>query len=831
MPQKIFERILDPEHLKTESKPHPPVAFIESCYGPVDCDTAIAALGSGEKGPVIVQWIRQLTSWFRLQHMVSDGHANLLGEEQRNSYRLLFDWWTAAYDLPIVPIFQFSQLQLMLWEHPQFDFADEHPELLKCIVKHYNVFHYYSRYRKAKGGFDSDYNKTLNQLFKAEFSDVSVRINENNVGYSILNILRREAAREAYYQQASLHCSKPKSGSLSYRHESCFPILPSRRTAGAGHDYSWVASVEASDPNFPQTLDRGPRIAPCPWLKNKNEDPLGLDGWPEYLWHLNDRRLVRIRDLGTERPAYTAISHTWGRWMNDDGYYIPNGMKYRVPLNALFDVKSLPQTLQRLAAKIDTDYAWLDLVCIPQGCKGDTLDWEHKSLKKQEVSRQGSIFRNAKRAIEFAKIAALPMVGADEILKTKTKHKREREKTRAFKQMGEESMGFLAKLKVILRGRKPYLPGKSPSDSLAKAIQPVNAWFTSLWTLQEVCLRPDMWLATSKWDFLCLDKNTRLPLNGLLCQLSKWEDATGLGKHMSLQQIDILQLGESRYCKRRRSEAIISVIGATLWYGEVIDGQYDPESDLILGKYSAKFVDELRGLIPTDFYTAYTKSERSEDFQKEHIPFTSVNGEDIIRKYYGIGSSGVSGSLIPFSKTKHDYDRTAGIGSSNTQAHSSVHSWAVNSLGQITIKRACILASKRFEVPKIQGPILCKFEGFLPTALEDRDENLERSVPGWQGVQKLMIQPDPQEWARTRPFSVHLVVVSSVQESSLGFTEPNTFTLIRGIVLRDVERDLEDAQRPRELVSIGSFFTMPKDGVPAKPIDLPEECAVDWFVL
>lgn len=279
---------------------------------------------------------------------------------------------------------------VILEKHPQFDFTNEHDELVKCIEKHYNVFHYSSRHKKAKGGFNSDYNKALNRLFKAEFVDVGVHSNENNDSYSILKIPRLGAAREAYYQQASLHCSKPKSESLGCRHES----------------------------------------------------------WSPYF---------------------------------------------------------------HVGARLELDTSILGLLQL--------------------------------------------------------KH------------------------------------------------------------------------------FLCLDKNTRLPLNGLLCifrkcterltswldtkqhviaaigQLLQWEDATGLGTHMSLQQFDLLQLGESRYCKRRRSEAIMFVIGVTLWYNEVIDGQYEPESDLILDKYSTKFVDELRRLIPIDFYTAYAKSERSEDFREEHIPF------------------------------------------------------------------------------------------------------------------------------------------------------------------------------------------------------------------
>jgi hypothetical protein len=179
MPQKIFQRILDPECLKADSTPRPLVAFVESCYGPVDCDAAIAALGSEGKAPYMVQHIRSLTNWFRLQHMVSDDYAHLLREEQRNSYRLLFDWWTAAYDLPIVALVLFAELRIMLQEYPQFDLVNEHNELVKCAEKHYNEFHYYSRHNKALGGFESDYNKALTLLFKGEFTNTYDRISEN----------------------------------------------------------------------------------------------------------------------------------------------------------------------------------------------------------------------------------------------------------------------------------------------------------------------------------------------------------------------------------------------------------------------------------------------------------------------------------------------------------------------------------------------------------------------------------------------------------------------------------------------------------------------------
>lgn len=126
----------------------------------------------------------------------------------------------------------------------------------------------------------------------AEFSDFRTCIDEASEDYSLLRSHRIHAAREAYCRQASLHCSRVSHWSSAIRHELVSPILASGNATGLTNECSWVCSVEASDPHSPQTLDRGPRIAACPWLEDKNEDPFGLGGWPEYLWHLQNRCLV-----------------------------------------------------------------------------------------------------------------------------------------------------------------------------------------------------------------------------------------------------------------------------------------------------------------------------------------------------------------------------------------------------------------------------------------------------------------------------------------------------------------------------------------------------------
>src|SRR5262249_42712768 len=113
-----------------------------------------------------------------------------------------------------------------------------------------------------------------------------------------------------------------------------------------------------------------------------------------------------------------------------------------------------------------------------------------------------------------------------------------------------------------------------------------NPWFTSLWTLQEVCLRPDMWLCNSKWEFLAIDENTPVALNDLvaLCvgtssvpdptgrvaagvqELRRLIQMTGLESLLRLSELSIITMGNERHCKKRRAEAIMSAVGAVEWF-------------------------------------------------------------------------------------------------------------------------------------------------------------------------------------------------------------------------------------------------------------------------
>lgn len=135
------------------------------------------------------------------------------------------------------------------------------------------------------------------------------------------------------------------------------------------------SSVQSAD-NVAHLIQREPLIQPCSWLDHAAEKLEALHGWPEYLWHVQERQLVDLRTDAARRerfrlrqdaachghlPEYMNISHTWGCWTKNDepGYGIPNGFECLIPRIKIFRVEELPQSLcdfQRLKVSLQTTY-------------------------------------------------------------------------------------------------------------------------------------------------------------------------------------------------------------------------------------------------------------------------------------------------------------------------------------------------------------------------------------------------------------------------------------------------------------------------------------------
>lgn len=225
-----------------------------------------------------------------------------------------------------------------------------------------------------------------------------------------------------------------------------------------------------------------PSVTPCPWL---NID----SGMPYFLWDKIKRRTVKVEQL-SENPAYTTISHTWGRGEKRVGDEVikthVDGLEaWEVPENTIFNVTQLPLILSRVPTQ--TRFVWFDLLCIPQ---------DRSERARKEIAKQAVIFRNAKYGLVWlndvhswdgikSAVTWMSLI----FLEMSEDQAREAQSKSHPISTAAPSTGLFA--------RKNINNAQIVRDDLRP-----SGWFTSLWTLQEVCMRPDMLLCNSNWELL-----------------------------------------------------------------------------------------------------------------------------------------------------------------------------------------------------------------------------------------------------------------------------------------------------------------------------------------
>lgn len=303
---------------------------------------------------------------------------------------------------------------------------------------------------------------------------------------------------------------------------------------------------------------------------------------------------------------------------------------------------------------------------------------------------------------------------------------------------------------------------------------------------------------------------------------------------LELSQVDILRLGDRRYCREKRAEAIMSAIGATRWFEKVRKGSYDPERDKILDKYPCKFIKEVRKHIPGEFFATYCKwpfSDADDDFRIQGGAFDSRDGTTLALLYH---LDGVHGSLLPFSKTGHQYRRTSSSAPDRVRyiTHESVHDWSIEHTGEVGIRKARVLSTSisKFQ-PHSDKPLEGQFWGFIRGRFgNEPPDDKETSRDEY----KLKTSPiDMHEWATSRDFEVYVVAVAyqTFISNPVAEDQPSeTRQGIQGVVLRgqaktEGEDKTEDAV-PHELVKIGTFLAIPE-----VPLNLPDAINVNWRVL
>ena len=367
-----------------------------------------------------------------------------------------------------------------------------------------------------------------------------------------------------------------------------------------------------------------------------------------------------------------------------------------VPENDLFSVQTLPAGLKQLAHNFGLRYIWLDLFCIPQNGSTEA----HK-----EISRQAIIFGGAVYAVVWFNTTEtwdfLRQIMSWMILETLRDKK--------LFARGFDVFDTHPCLKIAFEGLTQQLERKAIpveyldycSARMDENLAPVSIpWFSSLWTLQEISLRPDMLLVNKNWEPLTIGHKTHVAIDTILYLTSMvfrsrhpvsappaihWLDSlffnSGIGHGFLKNPINLLNVASSRHCSRSRSEAIMSVLGCVDWHRKRKADRLHVESNALVSAsgsnfwlYEFEFVLEVRQKYGFAFF------------------FTKYGGRNFFMDV--VDSKRPFGTILPFSGTALP-DRLMPTGDTypitDITGHPSVDNWTLLRDGSVKVNKVCIL--------------------------------------------------------------------------------------------------------------------------------------------
>ncbi|KAL4911453.1 hypothetical protein BDW74DRAFT_8496 [Aspergillus multicolor] len=214
---------------------------------------------------------------------------------------------------------------------------------------------------------------------------------------------------------------------------------------------------------------------------------------PFYLWDVQERCCCITKDL-KETVQYTTISHTWGRWKRSDvpPVLIEGVKEWLIPQNTRFNVTDLPSILESAGARLKTRFIGFDLLCIPQDPDSDGL----KQIARREIARQAKIFRGAEHAVAWLNDVD-GWSGLNFVLRyLSIRYVSESNNlpSRMLELVKDDEGEEIELIESDLEYEEDGLPSIHP-----------NGWLSSLWTLQELCLRPDMFFCDRSWQPFSVD--------------------------------------------------------------------------------------------------------------------------------------------------------------------------------------------------------------------------------------------------------------------------------------------------------------------------------------
>jgi hypothetical protein len=410
---------------------------------------------------------------------------------------------------------------------------------------------------------------------------------------------------------------------------------------------------------------------------------------------------------------------------------------WAVPLNIRFDVSALPDVFSQQSWK--TKYLWFDLFCIPQ---------DGSKLANVEISRQADIFRNSTTsvawlsdveswdavsnvvtwlALSYLRSASAPGLYETQSSLDEAFEAADRPIEFYFEYTDPQNQSsHYSRFGGLDRKFRQWTHGNKITSSTGHKW--FSGWFSSLWTLQEACLCPDLTLFSRSWEPLKDMAGSPITLDSLFqlvenaqahlqyatlpspnfdkpfgymarrhthlisrstkkqtagwplgaWQLNKLAIETKVYTIRNCSPIDVLVLGNLRQCTESRAQAIMSVLGATTWFTRHLEqtGTSPPENRLILGMYPHEFVLEVAQKFGGSFYCIAKSTPTTFRFLTAAVTSQSI------------------GSMLPFSTPEF---RPSVLAMRSTRGdeedHPALQSWAIQPNGSIRMTQAGIVGS------------------------------------------------------------------------------------------------------------------------------------------
>ncbi|KAL7894847.1 hypothetical protein HDV63DRAFT_382668 [Trichoderma sp. SZMC 28014] len=404
-------------------------------------------------------FFRAFFNWFRLVHLVGSGQGYLLDKTQRQAYHMLLDWWSATYCdpkdciyfllsrlAPILSRIDFLNDDMRLrWSYIEKNGTLVYTELVKanlpvelsredkffhpavrqletCVSSFLEFLNHrhdtvtrtvmdlkWEQFAEESIPADeiSDYNWTMWRIFQSQFCEIHAgeRPREWHISAGqryyrdteFLVLRNRERGRDTRIEDHEV----PADG--SERTYLLRPLESDRLVPKTSADFMEICLAEATNFEWPEINWRNLLAANVvPFVDN------GISffrNYPQYLWNRKSATLIKTSSLarGGPPPDYTAISHVGRRQESGESHIIPHGWKYPVPSVDKFNVEELARDLQQLQGVFETEYVWMDLLCLPQCGEEDEQDTDGQDfqLKLVELSRQAAIFHTALGVVKW----------------------------------------------------------------------------------------------------------------------------------------------------------------------------------------------------------------------------------------------------------------------------------------------------------------------------------------------------------------------------------------------------------------------------------------------